>query len=197
MIAFIRGKLSNAQAGAVIVDVGGIGYYVQVPLSLLNSLPGPGEEIILHTHLVVREDGFNLYGFKDLSQLEFFIKLLNVSGVGPKGALAVLTILSPSELKRAILSENIALLTRVPGVGKKTAGRIVLELKDKVSGFIIGNEVENAEIDRGNEAVQALEALGYSVIEARRAVKAALETSDSKAQTAELVRKALRVLVRN
>lgn len=197
MIAFIRGKLSNTQAGAVIVDVGGIGYYVQVPLSLLNSLPGPGEEIVMHTHLVVREDGFNLYGFKDLSQLEFFIKLLNVSGVGPKGALAVLTILSPSELKRAILSEDIALLTRVPGVGKKTAGRIVLELKDKVSGLIIENEVENAEIDRGNEAVQALEALGYSVIEARRAVKAALETSDGKAQTAELVRKALRVLVRN
>lgn len=197
MIAFIRGKLSNAQAGAVIVDVGGIGYYVQVPLSLLNSLPGPGEEIGLHTHLVVREDGFNLYGFKDLSQLEFFVKLLNVSGVGPKGALAVLTILSPSELKRAILSEDIALLTRVPGVGKKTAGRIVLELKDKVSGLIIGNEVENAEIDRGNEAVQALEALGYSVIEARRAVKAALETSDGIAQTAELVRKSLQVLVRN
>ena len=196
MIAFMKGRLADVQAGCVVLDVGGIGYRVQVPLSLLNRLPGKGGEVLLHTHLVVREDGFSLYGFEGQGELEFFQKLLNVSGVGPKGALAILTIFPPGELRHAIVREDIVALTRVPGVGKKTAGRIILELKDKLSELSV--EPDPVEKGRGGhlEAVEALEALGYSGAEARRAVKQALDQGDEIPGVADLVRIALRLLVR-
>lgn len=196
MIAFIKGKLADVQAGAVVLDVGGIGYKVQVPLSLLHRLPAQGGEVMLHTHLAVREDSFNLYGFQEQSELDFFLKLLNVSGVGPKGALAILTIFPPGELGRAIINEDIISLTRVPGVGKKTAGRIVLELKDKVSGLAVEQDTGHDGGGREIDAVEALEALGYSAAEARRAVKEAHAQFDEKPPVAELVRNALRLLMK-
>ncbi|WP_421072272.1 Holliday junction branch migration protein RuvA [Pelotomaculum propionicicum] len=196
MIAFIKGKLADIQAGSVIIEVGGIGYKVQVPLSLQYRLPAMGSEIMLHTNLVVREDGFYLYGFQGENELAFFLKLLNVSGVGPRGALAVLSIYTPGELGRAIAGEDIASLTRVPGIGKKTAARIVLELKDKVSDLFDSNDPRDLAIGRENDALEALEALGYSAVEARRAVKEA-QAGLEEPQTEELVRRALRLLVKN
>jgi Holliday junction DNA helicase RuvA len=195
MIAFIKGKLADIQAGSVVLDVGGIGYRVQVPLSLQYRLPAQGSEFMLHTSLVVRDDGFYLYGFQSESELGFFLKLLNVSGVGPKGALAVLSIYTPSELGRAIAGEDIALLTRVPGIGKKTAGRIVLELKDKVAGLITAADPESIGIGREIDALDALEALGYSPVEARRAVKEALSGLENP-QVEQLVKSALRLLMK-
>lgn len=195
MIAFIKGKLADLQAGAVVLDVGGIGYRVQVPLSLLNDLPARGGEVMLHTHLAVRDDGFSLYGFQEQAELDYFTRLLNVSGVGPKGALAVLTIFSPAELRQAILGEDTAALTRVPGVGKKTAGRIILELKDKLPGPAVSQEAGPAGRGREIDAVEALQALGYSPVEARRAVQGALQNSGGDLPVADLVRGALRLLV--
>lgn len=195
MISFIKGKLADIQAGSVIIEVGGIGYKVQVPLSLQYRLPAMGSEIMLHTSLVVREDGFYLYGFQSENELAFFLKLLNVSGVGPKGALAVLSIYTPGELGRAIAGEDTASLTRVPGIGKKTAARIVLELKDKVSDLFDSADPRNIAIGRENDALEALEALGYSAVEARRAVKEAQAGLDDP-RTEDLVRRALRLLVK-
>lgn len=195
MIAFIKGKLADIQAGSVVLDVGGIGYRVQVPLSLQHRLPAQGSELMLYTSLVVRDDGFYLYGFQSESELDFFLKLLNVSGVGPKGALAVLSIYAPSELGRAIFGEDIALLTRVPGIGKKTAGRIVLELKDKLAGLITAADPESIGIGREIDALDALEALGYSLVEARRAVKEAQADLENP-QVEQLVKSALRLLMK-
>jgi Holliday junction DNA helicase RuvA len=195
MIAFIRGKLADIQAGSIIIDVGGMGYKVQVPLSLQYRLPATGSELMLHTNLVVRDDGFFLYGFQSENELAFFLKLLNVAGVGPKAALAILSIYTPGELGRAISGEDIASLTRVPGIGKKTAARIVLELKDKVSDLIDVSDPRNIDIRRDIDALEALEALGYSAVEARRAVKEAQSELENP-QVEELVRSALRLLVK-
>lgn len=195
MIAFIKGKLADIQAGSVIIDVGGIGYKVQVPLSLQYRLPAAGSELMLHTSLVVREDSFSLYGFQGENELAFFLKLLNVSGVGPRGALAILSIYTPAELGRAIAGEDIASLTRAPGIGKKTAARIVLELKDKVSDLFDASEPRNIVIGREVDALEALEALGYSAVEARRAVKEA-QAGLENPPVEELVKNALRLLVK-
>jgi Holliday junction DNA helicase RuvA len=195
MIAFIKGKLADIQAGAVVLDVGGIGFRVMVPLSLQYHLPPRGSEIMLHTSLVVRDDGFYLYGFQSENELEFFLMLLNVSGVGPKGALSILSIYTPGELGRAIAGEDIPLLTRVSGIGKKTAGRIVLELKDKAADLIIDSEPENIGISREIDALEALEALGYSPMEARRAVKEAQADLENP-QVEQLVKSALRLLLK-
>jgi Holliday junction DNA helicase RuvA len=197
MIAFINGRLAGIEAAAVIIDVGGIGYRVQVPLSLINSLPEPGGQIMLHTHLAVREDDISLYGFKEREELEYFLKLLNVSGVGPKGALAVLSLFAPAELGQSIVNEDISALTRVPGIGKKTAGRIILELKDKIP--VVAFKDGSGRIQSGllNDAVAALESLGYSTQEARKGVKEALAGCNEETPVAELVKKALRFLVKS
>ncbi|HHU86617.1 MAG: Holliday junction branch migration protein RuvA [Pelotomaculaceae bacterium] len=195
MIAFIRGKLAGVLNGSILLDVGGIGYEIQVPLNLLNSLNDLGSEVTLHTHLAVREDNLSLYGFKERDELDCFLKLINVSGIGPRGGLAILTIFSPGELTRIIKNEDIPSLTRVPGIGKKTAGRLILELKDKISWL----EPEQDKEDAGRwdlDAVEALEALGYPAAESRRAVQEALRSFDQKPPEAELVKAALRLLVK-
>jgi len=195
MIAFIRGKLAGVLNGSILLDVGGIGYEIQVPLNLLNSLNDRGSEVTLHTHLAVREDNLSLYGFKERDELDCFLKLINVSGIGPRGGLAILTIFSPGELTRIIKNEDIPSLTRVPGIGKKTAGRLILELKDKISWL----EPEQDKEDAGRwdlDAVEALEALGYPAAESRRAVQEALRSFDQKPPEAELVKAALRLLVK-
>jgi len=196
MISFIKGKLAAAQPGLVVLDVSGIGYKVQVPLSQYYKLPAQGSELMLHTHLAVREDGFYLYGFQSQNELEFFIKLLNVAGVGPKAALAILSIFNPGELGRIIAGEDLASLTRVPGIGKKTAGRVILELKDKVSDIDGLTDAGGYAAGREMDAAEALEALGYSAAEARRSVKEALASLNENPSVEELVKRALRYLVK-
>jgi len=188
--------LREIQAGAVILDVCGVGFKVRVPLSLLHRLPEKDSEVSLHTHLVVRENGFDLYGFQEREELDYFIKLLNVSGIGPKGALAILTLFSPGEIGRAIVDEDAVSLTRVPGVGKKTAGRIILELKDKITVLPLEREAGSAGGGGDLDAVEALIALGYSPAEARSAVREVRDKADAVPSVAELVRSALRLLVK-
>jgi len=194
MIAFLNGKLADIQSGAVIIDVGGIGYRVQVPLSIINSLPEPGGQVMLHTHLAVREDDISLYGFRERMQLDYFMKLLNVSGVGPKGALAVLTLFTPGELGQFIVNEDLAALTKVPGIGRKTAGRIILELKDKISASVIKDTAGHKQSGLVADAIAALEVLGYSTLEAHKGVKEALSGFNEEPPVSELVKKSLRLL---
>ena len=133
MISYIRGILTEASGDGIVVEAGGIGYEIRVPLSVLERLPRLGEEVKIHTFLQVREDGVGLFGFLDRGELAMFKQLLGVGGIGPKGALGVLTALKPDDLRLAVISGDAKAIARAPGVGIKTAQRIILDLKDKVS----------------------------------------------------------------
>ncbi|MFZ5650792.1 MAG: Holliday junction branch migration protein RuvA [Bacillota bacterium] len=197
MIAFLRGKLYSVREDAVIVDVGGVGYQVHVPLSAIPGLPSTGQDVLLHTYMVVREDGISLFGFDTVEALNVFCLLLNVNGVGPRGALSLLSVITPGNLVLAVKDENIGLITRAPGIGKKIAQRIVLELKDKLkaedhpsgSGAVTLRQGEGA-----GDAVEALLSLGYGMSQASQAVDRAAAEMGAGAVTADLVRQALRHL---
>lgn len=168
MIASIQGKVIHTGSLSLVVLVGGVGVEVLVPHSTLERISGG--DIFLHTRLIVREDALSLYGFNTESERELFDILLKVNGVGPRLALAILSTMSIDNLRNAVMSERAELLTRVPGIGKKTAQKIVLELKDKLK---FGLEAMPAELgdDLNTDVMDALTALGYSVIEAQMAVQ--------------------------
>ncbi len=175
MIASIRGTLTTVGADYVVVETGGIGYHVVVPNSVLPALGVSGSEVFLYTYLHVREDALILYGFDSPSQRSFFETLISVSGVGPKLALGLLSAASLDQLQQAIASENIALLAQVPGVGKKTAARIVLELKGKLdlSKIIPGvTAATPATATLNAELLDVLTSLGYNTLEAQSAIAA-------------------------
>lgn len=171
MIASIEGRILARQRDALIVELGGLGVRVHVPADVLAAARS-GEIVFLHTHLHVREQELTLYGFDSQADLELYQLLLGVSGVGPKSALAILSALPADALRLAVSQEQPAVLSRVPGIGKKTAEKIVLELKDKV-GATEGLPPELAALNEADaEVIDALTALGYSIIEAQRAVQA-------------------------
>ena len=191
MIAFVRGRLAAKSADRVVVETaGGVGYEVTVPLGVMERLPGAGAEVTLSTELVVREDGWALYGFLDESERRFFQRLTSVSGVGPKLAVAVMSALGVERGARAMREKNIALLSSVSGIGKKTAERLALELGDKVNEFVDGGAPPMPGAAEG--ALRALERLGYTTAEADRAVRQALAGGGG--ETEALVRRALQVL---
>jgi len=167
LIGRLSGKLVGKQPPQVLVDVGGVSYELDVPMSTFYSLPATGEPVTLHTHLVVREDAHTLYGFATLEERGVFRQLIRISGIGARTALAVLSGLSVTDLSHAITMQDAAPLTRVPGIGKKTAERLLLELKGKLA--------EPAAAAGGahhaSDVVNALVALGYSDKEALAAVK--------------------------
>jgi Holliday junction DNA helicase RuvA len=194
MIAYVRGRLAAKSSDRVVVETaGGVGYEVTVPLGVMERLPGTGTEVTLATELVVREDGWSLYGFLDESERRFFRTLTSVSGVGPKLAVAVMSALGVERGARAVREKNIALLSSVSGIGKKTAERLALELGDKVDEFVDGAAVP---IVAGAEAaLKALERLGYSTPQADRALREALAGNGGVAlETEALVRRALQLL---
>ncbi len=181
MIAFIRGILAQTRPGLVVIEAGGIGYEVNVPSSVFGRLPGIGEALLLHTYLQVREDGMSLFGFLKREDLDVFKLLITVNGIGPKAALSILSYTTPDQLRFAVLSGDTKTIEKIPGVGKKTAGKLILELKDK---FGIEENFEpgpaGAQEEAGTsqdlnpaakEAAEALAALGYPVSEAYRAVR--------------------------
>jgi len=169
MIASIRGKLEAVGADYVIVDVNGIGFQVYTPPSTLGGLGSTGNEVKLFTHFQVREDGISLYGFTSTSELALFKNLLGVSGLGPRLALTMISEMDLESLAAAIISGNIDLLTAIRGIGKKTASRIVLELRDKLAE---GDAMLplSAVSQENNDVIAALISLGYSTAEAARAV---------------------------
>ncbi len=177
MIGRLTGMLARKEPPALLVDVNGVGYELEAPMSTFYDLPPAGEKVTLFTHLVVREDAHLLYGFSRESQRQLFRSLLKVNGVGPRVALAVLSGLSEQELMFCLAHEDIARLTKVPGIGRKTAERLVMELRDKVDLTAApatgAARPANVPADPAQEAVSALVALGYKPVEASRAVNAA------------------------
>lgn len=169
MISSIRGKLEAVGADYVIVDVNGIGFQVYTPPSTLGGFGSTGNEVKLFTHFQVREDGISLYGFTSTSELALFKNLLGVSGLGPRLALAMISEMDLESLAAAIISGNVELLTAIRGIGKKTASRIVLELRDKLAA---GDAMLplSAVSQENNDVIAALISLGYSTAEATRAV---------------------------
>ena len=170
MIDRVRGRVIDKSDGVLVIEVGGIGLAIYVPAPLAAELQ-IGEETVLYTHLHVRESELTLFGFRHLDERSLFRMLLNVSGVGPRVALNLLSAMSTIAIQRAILDEEPGLLSRVPGIGKKTAEKIILELKDKVeapAGAPLGpSDLHDVDAD----VIEALIGLGYSVVEAQRAVQ--------------------------
>ncbi|MCF8192263.1 MAG: Holliday junction branch migration protein RuvA [Burkholderiales bacterium] len=191
MIGRLRGILLAKQPPQVLVEAGGVGYEVDVPMSTLYALPALGAEVLLLTHLVVREDAHLLYGFATDRERSTFRELLRISGVGPKVALAVLSGLSTDDLARAVAMQDTALLTRVPGIGKKTAERLLLELKGRLADALpgAGGAVAGG---AGADVMAALVALGYNEREAAAAVKTLAEG----VSVEEGIRAALKALAR-
>jgi len=183
MIGKLKGKIEYVRNGYVIIDVNGVGYRVFVSELTLGKIVKK-EDVQLHIHTNVREDHITLYGFADQEELDMFEMLLSISGVGPKAGLAILTIASPAMIRKAILQEDSSILTRVSGVGKKTAERIILELKNKIAG-IPGKKGE-AEATGHQEVVDALMTMGYSAAEARQALKSVPKDVDDISQQIKL-----------
>jgi holliday junction DNA helicase RuvA len=169
MIAILNGKLIQVDSGSLVVDVNGVGFFVHVPTPLSDQVY-PGENIFLFTHLVVRQDMLALYGFDTAEGREYFDLLLLVDGIGPRLALAILSTLTPETIRRAIFHEQAEVFSRVPGVGKKTAQKILLTLQDKIKpGVELAPIAVMSEVD--SEVLNALIHLGYSVVEAQAAIQ--------------------------
>lgn len=197
MIAMLRGQLVRQKSNQLIIDVGGVGYLVHVPTPTAARLPAIGETVTLHTYTHVREDVLALYGFATEDELLLFEDIIGVSGMGPRLALTSLSTLHPHEFRRAIANEDVHALTRISGVGKKTAQRLILELKGKLTPAAADAQValHDEEPQVAEEALAALLALGYSEAEALPALR--LVQSDAggeQADTATLLRYALRHL---
>jgi len=169
MIATLRGEVTQIEDNAIVLEVGGVGLRVFVPSTLRTSLKS-GEAAFLYTHLVVREDALTLYGFESQADRELFNVLLGVDGVGPKVALSVLSTMTLDAIRRAVFADEGELLSRVPGVGKKTAQKMALHLKDKLKPTDALAKVA-AMSDKDSEVLAALTALGYSVVEAQAAIQ--------------------------
>ena len=189
MIAYLNGILAEIEEENIVIEVNGIGYNVRIPAGMAGRLPQIGEVVKLYTYTSVREDAIGLYGFLSRDDLNMYRQLITVSGIGPKGGLSVLSAMSADELRMAVISQDAKAIAKAPGIGTKTAQRIILELKDKISLEDTAMMREVNQVPQGSmltgksqaqtEAVEALTALGYSPSEALRAVKAVLqETPD-------------------
>ena len=184
MYAYIKGTLEEIMEDAVVVETGGIGYNVKVSTTTADLLPGSGSEVKIYTYTLVREDAFSLYGFLTRDDLEVFKKLITVSGIGPKGGLAILSVMSADALRFAVMAGDAKAIAKAPGIGAKTAERVILDLRDKISledtlRGLGGPEdksgtsanIQAADNVMKREAIEALVALGYSASDATAAVK--------------------------
>jgi len=193
MIGRLRGILISKQPPSLLVEVGGVGYEIEAPMSTIYDLPGLGKEVVLLVHHAVKEDSITLYGFLHESERTLFRNLLKVSGIGAKIALAVLSGVSTDHFARLVQAGDVVALTKIPGIGKKTAERIVVELRDRLDGMsgIPGATLRatGAPLDAAGEATVALQQLGYKPVEVSRLVqKVAADGDDAEA----IIRKALR-----
>ncbi|HBF34717.1 TPA: Holliday junction branch migration protein RuvA [Candidatus Sumerlaeota bacterium] len=201
MIEYLRGKVLSKKDGHVLLDVNGVGYGLDVPGSALDALPEIGAEGALHVSLVLREDSLTLYGFATPEEKKVFDIFLGISGIGPRTALDILTTLSISDFVMAVRTNNLNTLTRIPGIGKKKAERMVMELKDRIKDFpvvadehrhIVAHAPEPGKPDLFEDALLAMQALGYKPADASRSVTAALRAAGDEPITVEqLVKLAL------
>ena len=193
MISHITGILSSKDIDRVdVMTAGGVGYELQIPLGVFETLPKHGEKISLHTHLVVKEDGWQLFGFSTVFERRLFQKLLTANGVGPSLALGLMSALSAARLVRAIQEKDIPTLQGVPRVGRKKAERLILDLADKLDG-LGGEDAGTPRMAGGaaEDAMRALVSLGYTNADAEKGVRAALDAGGSGVSAAELIRAAL------
>ena len=201
MYAYLKGTIEDITEDNLVIEAGQIGYNVKVSARTVNALGGIGSFVKIYTYTLVREDTFNLYGFLTKDDLEIFKKLITVNGIGPKGGLAILSIMSADELRFAILAADAKAIAKAPGVGAKTAERVILDLKDKISIedaispketvaalAVAGEDIGN----RKNEVIEALTALGYSASDALRAVKQVETTEDISVE--EILKAALKYI---
>ena len=198
MIGLLRGKILSKQPPRLLIDVQGVGYEVDAPMTTFYDLPGLGEEVTLFTHLAVREDAHTLYGFAKASDRELFRSLLKVNGVGARLALTILSGMQPGEFVQCVQEGDSAALVRLPGVGKKTAERLIIELRDRLEGVAVAPTAASgaapAVVDSPVEdAVSALVGLGYKPQEASRMVRA-IDTGAMSSE--EIIRTALQAMVR-
>ena len=195
VIGFLKGRLASKQPPWLMVDVNGVGYELEAPMSTFYTLPAAGEPVALFTHVVVREDAHILFGFGTDAERRLFRGLLKVSGVGPKIALGILSGSSVDDFLRIIEAEDVGMLTRIPGIGRKTAERVIIEMRDSVQKFMLPAAAAGAALGGApaltpqSEAYSALLALGYKPPEATRLIKSAEEPGLS---TTELIRRALK-----
>lgn len=202
MISYIKGELTEVFEDTVVVETNGIGYNIRVPGSVLDRLPSVGSSVRIYTYLYVKEDAMNLFGFLSRDDLSVFKLLLNVSGIGPKGALAILSTIGPDDLRFAVLSEDVKTISSAPGIGVKTAKRLIIELKDKLKlaevfeTALANKEKASSENDvllAKNEAVEALVALGYASAQAMKAVQQ-VENAEEK-DSEQILKEALKKLI--
>lgn len=190
MIAFLTGRIAHKAAGYALLDVGGVGYRLNMTTGSLAALPAEGDEVTVHTYLHVREDELTLFGFEGVAEREAFERLLGVSGVGPKVALATLSSLTADALAAAVETSDVATVSSVPGIGKKTAQRIILELAGKLGGLDVAASGGASSGAAVAETTDALLAMGFSAAEVGAALKGAKSGSDAQA----LLRHALKRL---
>ncbi len=177
MLSYIKGEVTDIEPDKVVIENNGIGYNVFVPLSVIGRVSGIGEEVKIYTYLSVKEDSMTLFGFSSKEELKIFKMILSVSGIGPKGALGILSTLSPDELRIAVLAGDKNAISKAPGIGQKTALKLIIELKDKldIEDVFVSEEtdVKSGSIDASvkNDAIQALVALGYSKSSAASSIK--------------------------
>lgn len=195
MYAYIKGTLEEISENSVVVEAGGIGYNVNISTTTAELLPRPGSEVKIYTYTLVREDAFLLYGFLTRDDLEIFKKLITVSGIGPKGGLAILSVMSADTLRFAVMSGDAKAIAKAPGIGAKTAERVILDLRDKISiedtlrGFggsgsaDVSGAAGEADSRIKREAVEALVALGYSASDAAAAVRKVEADEDAAVET--------------
>lgn len=190
MIGRLRGRLLELDGSLAVVDVRGVGYEAEVTATAAAALAAAADDVEIHTHFIAREDGQSLYGFANAAERNLFRSLIKVTGVGPKLALALLSTVSPEQFAAAVTTGNAAAITRVPGIGKKTASRLVMELRDRVADLDVGVAADAAPARR--DAAQALMSLGYRETAAAGAVADAADALDEKAGVEDIVKEALR-----
>ncbi len=196
MIAYIYGKIISKQPGEVIVETGGIGYYIRISHHTFDQLPAAEQHCTLHTHHHISENDQKLYGFMATEERNLFELLITVKSIGPNLALSLLSAMLPCEIVDAIVHQNSGMISRSPGIGKKSAERIVLELRDKL-GDIVSSQPSATASDFGtlqNETVSALEALGYARNHAHKAVQSVIRKGETSENLSEMLKKALKHL---
>ena len=202
MLNYIKGELTEVMQDCITLENNGIGYQINVPVSLLSGLPPIGREVKIYTYLYVREDALQLYGFFTRDDLQIFRLLIGVSGIGPKGALGILSNISPDDLRFAILSDDVKAISKAPGIGNKTAQKLIIELKDKLDlKDAFEQRLAASDLTGGDglpgdvigEAAQALAALGYSQTDALKPVKQVELTEDMTVE--QVLKQALKKLV--
>ena len=201
MISYVRGELVAVGEEKIIVDVNGVGYGVFMPAQSITLLPSIGEEVKIHTYLNVREDAMQLFGFLTRDDLDIFKLVIGVSGIGPKGGLNILSEMSPDDLRFAVLANDAKAIAKAPGIGKKTAEKLIIELKDKLDiADVLNKETKEASFGSTSqnhgvqaEAVEALVALGYGSTESMKAVKKVMEETDGSVE--DILKHALKVMM--